>query len=262
MFLATEISFGYGDLSQREKLDLLSKLFEVYGETFDDVFVMLRTWLMDFALENQFPCDFLCFEEVVPFENEFMFLFLVDKANAMARGNLGFNMIGPLLNKELSETALAKAGKEGVFAAVMMIVINQLDLQLESADLPPIYQAFGESELEVMEYYTFMDTPWIESHKVSAEFHNYLKDEILCERMSEIMRFVENLMRKHYGIRGRLRNIDLEENMQEFITQVVENNLQELDNYERSLHEVTKTEVTNRNQTEEKGKILYPDFTS
>lgn len=95
------------------------------------------------------------------------------------------------------------------------------------------FDKYATIEEGMVSFHLFRNIPSLEEKNYEVSMRCYAEDDGLCHTVTEFVRLTENILREYFGVRGRLRQIDLAPEVQEFVKTVIEERLAQMNGKDR-----------------------------
>ncbi len=227
LLFATELAFGFRNFPLEKSHKIISDLYEQYENDHDDATDLIFDDILSLCIKYDFPKDALFTAPYAPPQNIAKTNYLIFQSIHLPECHLGLNIIMPLMDIDFEKCKLAKENQLPLYTHCLMLAVNVVNFYLCEEEKVHFYQAYALPEEETFDDVVFENSKFQQREKYKLTMPNYFEDKQLRHIMTEIARHTDNVIRKFFDIRGRLRNIDLEEDIADLVELVVVKQLEE-----------------------------------
>lgn len=249
----------WGDSLETTQIKLLS-LIEHYEDDFFEIKALVFLWSVEFSLLHDLSLEPLLSVEGVGIRAGVIIDALLETANATS-APLTLLLLHSLTQGYIQKSKLAERNEEEILVFTFCLSMNRLDEWLLEEKGCGFLTYFGDAkeEKESIELLTLI--PGKETVEKELTLPRYSENPKLLANVKEILRHLENEVRSYISFPGRFKNIKLETEIKDLLSQYAQESLEEYTQHrEEFLIETGRKGEMKGKEIEEKDNILYHDF--
>lgn len=216
-----------------EGVEALMKLFQYYSEEDELLEGFLLGTLFDYCLFHQFPYQpMIAVSDIVPSNPTHVdYLMSVNaKIESTDLFVIPSYFVRFLSDFPLEKTRLHQSDElEGfdlddsalILLSITGFAIMELHFWLVETEKTGFFDKYASIQEETVSFHIFENIFSLEETDFRVSMRRFTKDQGLRHTVTELVRLTENILREHFGVRGRLRQIDLAPEVQSFVTDAI-----------------------------------------
>lgn len=213
-----ELLSGYGWKDEKNGYEQLRMLWLNYREKFPKLDNYLFSWTFEFA-------QFYKLEFFIPEIPEIQLPYqlairdiLIEQHSTDIPLKLPFSLINALCDYSVVNSKFYKDGHQLLMQEAIPRVIALVDAALIKKKKRGILALYGPNRTKKQSYYMFQSAVCPNANKkIDVSIKAYTTSQKLRSYINEIVRYGENILRRLYNCRGRLRGVTLDEEMASLI---------------------------------------------
>lgn len=221
MFLKTDLSYiflyvyellsGYGYKSSGKGYKLLLDVWENYRKEYPKLDRHLLSWSVDYSELHNFDFIMPNWEDMLlPYDDTIKNI-IIEKYAKKLPLKLPFALIDSLCDYSLRRSKFYNDGHQFLLNEAMPRVVALADAFLYKKTGKGIFDTYGPQQSQKQIHYIYQSANCTDANKlVEISLKDYVSSPKLRSYINELVKFAENVLRKLYNYRGKLRNVELD----------------------------------------------------
>ena len=213
-----ELLSGYGWKDVQTGYQQLIDLWSSYRIDYPKLDSSLLEWIYDFAYLNNL--DYYIPDETnisLPYQNIIKDI-MIDKHKEEKPLKLSFVLVDALCDYSITRSKFYNDGHQLLMNEAIPRVVSLADAILQKKKNKGILELYGPSRIQKHIHYVFQGAKCVNANKrIDISVKPYTSSVKLRNYINELVRYTENVLRDLYGFRGRLRNIELDEEISSLV---------------------------------------------
>lgn len=257
--------FAYELLTMSQIIDIdeisslyLNLLLE-YGQNFDHLKLTLSTWYADLLISHYLDSRLIELPEDFVNESERIKNYLLNKQILESGVYLNLNHIESLSGYKIRKSPLYQENEnlyQSLFPKILVFSENFMRKKYDKG----IFETFSTDKKSYIHFSLYPGAVTPDAGTIfETEYYN-LGSEALRTFLTQILKFSENQIRKHFHYRGRLKIAELDPDLKKYLTEFINRELNppiKAESRSLSVNKLSKTKInTLREQSDEVRKSL------
>lgn len=213
-----ELLNGVGYQTPDEGYTLLLEIWEAYREAFPKLNNYLYDWSFDFAYLNGIEPSFANYESSFH-KGSFVTDTIIEQHRQDVPLKLSFEMVDALCDYSIKGSKFYQSGYHEVMKEAIPRIVSLADAFLRKKSQQGLLETFGPEQAVTKERYLYRSALCPQANQtISVTVKEYSSAPQLRNYVNQLVRFGENTLREIYGTKGRLRGIEIDDEIGKLIT--------------------------------------------
>lgn len=217
LILGIEYVYGIGYQTPEEPFEKLKLLYQNYQDKFNKIDYYLYPWICHFALFHNLELESFLSAYSPHYHSVFTFNTALEIQAEKDPSNLSPYFLDVISRFDIDRSRLP----QNLLLEAASYSISQLDEYTHQFKKTGFLNHFSSAQRKTVTSTLFPHVPDLDTEEFSFKVRNFLSNKKFVTNVTEIIRLTENTLRTFHNIRGRLQKIMLDQEVQEIITQAL-----------------------------------------